>query len=203
MKTQQVDFASLYFGTPVAIISSQNPDGSTNLSPISSWWILDRNIVFGLGTSGKCYENITGSPDIVLNIPDSRLWQNIEAIANKTGKASPPEWKKKRGYVFEQDKFSCGNFHKEKALTINSLRIKECPVQIEAKVGGIAPLTGSQGNLVSVDAMITCVHISEALLIRTQRGVKFNVEKWNPLYYIFRHYFTLGNRLGQNFRHDE
>ncbi|WP_407223094.1 hypothetical protein [Enterobacter roggenkampii] len=33
MKTQQVDFASLYFGTPVAIISSQNPDGSTNLSP--------------------------------------------------------------------------------------------------------------------------------------------------------------------------
>lgn len=25
MKTQQVDFASLYFGTPVAIISSQNP----------------------------------------------------------------------------------------------------------------------------------------------------------------------------------
>ncbi|MBG0693877.1 pyridoxamine 5'-phosphate oxidase family protein [Enterobacter roggenkampii] len=103
MKTQQVDFASLYFGTPVAIISSQNPDGSTNLSPVSSWWILDRNIVFGLGTSGKCYENITGNPDIVLNIPDSRLWQNIEAIANKTGKASPPEWKKKRGYVFEGD----------------------------------------------------------------------------------------------------
>lgn len=36
MKIQQVDFASLYFGTPVAIISSQNPDGSTNLSPVSS-----------------------------------------------------------------------------------------------------------------------------------------------------------------------
>lgn len=41
-------------------------------------------------------------------------------------------------------------------------------------------LTGSQGNTVSVDATITCVHISEALLIHTQRGVKFNVEKWNP-----------------------
>ncbi|MDG9881157.1 hypothetical protein N7648_22050, partial [Enterobacter roggenkampii] len=106
-------------------------------------------------------------------------------------------------YVFEQDKFSCGNFHKEKAVTINSWRIKECPVQIEAQVCGISPLTGSQGNLVSVDATITCVHISEALLIRTQRGVKFNVEKWNPLYYLFRHYFSLGHRLGHNFRHDE
>ncbi|RWT36378.1 hypothetical protein DN464_25515 [Enterobacter cloacae] len=86
---------------------------------------------------------------------------------------------------------------------LNSWRIKECPVQIEAQVCGISPLTGSQGNLVSVDATITCVHISEALLIRTQRGVKFNVEKWKPLYYLFRHYFSLGHRLGHNFRHDE
>lgn len=36
MNTQQVNFSSLYFGTPVAIISSQNADGTTNLSPISS-----------------------------------------------------------------------------------------------------------------------------------------------------------------------
>lgn len=36
MNTQQVNFSSLYFGTPVAIVSSQNADGTTNLSPISS-----------------------------------------------------------------------------------------------------------------------------------------------------------------------
>ncbi|MFK0372229.1 flavin reductase family protein [Enterobacter sichuanensis] len=203
MKTQQVDFASLYFGTPVAIISSQNPDGSTNLSPISSWWILDQNIVFGLGTDGKCYENIKNNTGIVLNIPDSRLWPNIEALANKTGKASPPEWKKKMGYVFEQDKFSCGNFNKVKAETVNTLRIKECPIQIEATVCGISPLAGSRGSLASIDAPITCVHISETLLIHTGKGLKFNVEKWQPLYYLFRHYFSLGARLGHNFRCDE
>ncbi|PAN79248.1 hypothetical protein CIW69_03635 [Enterobacter cloacae] len=203
MKTQQVDIASLYFGTPVAIISSQNPDGSTNLSPISSWWILDQNIVFGLGTDGKCYENIKDNTGIVLNIPDSRLWPNIEALANKTGKASPPEWKKKMGYIFEQDKFSCGKFHKVKAETVNALRIKECPIQIEATVCGISPLAGSRESLVSVDATITCVHISETLLIHTGKGLKFNVEKWQPLYYLFRHYFSLGTRLGHNFRCDE
>lgn len=203
MKTQQVDFASLYFGTPVAIISSQNPDGSTNLSPISSWWILDQNIVFGLGTDGKCYENIKDNTGIVLNIPDSRLWPNIEALANKTGKASPPEWKKKMGYIFEQDKFSCGKFHKVKAETVNAVRIKECPIQIEATVCGISPLAGSRESLVSVDTTITCVHISETLLIHTGKGLKFNVEKWQPLYYLFRHYFSLGARLGHNFRYDE
>lgn len=91
MKMQQVDFSSLYFGTPVAILSSQNPDGSTNLSPISSWWILEKHIVFGLGASGKAYENIMQNLDIVLNLPDSTLWRNIELIADKTGKENLSE----------------------------------------------------------------------------------------------------------------
>lgn len=104
MKMQQVDFSSLYFGTPVAILSSQNPDGSTNLSPISSWWILEKHIVFGLGASGKAYENIMQNPDIVLNLPDSSLWRNIELIADKTGKENLSEDKKHLGYRYEKDK---------------------------------------------------------------------------------------------------
>lgn len=36
MNTQLVDFPTLYFGTPVAILSNQNTDGTTNLTPISS-----------------------------------------------------------------------------------------------------------------------------------------------------------------------
>jgi flavin reductase (DIM6/NTAB) family NADH-FMN oxidoreductase RutF len=31
----------LYFGTPVALISSLNEDQSTNLAPISSFWRWD------------------------------------------------------------------------------------------------------------------------------------------------------------------
>ncbi|EKI0252357.1 flavin reductase family protein [Enterobacter asburiae] len=202
MNTQQVDFASLYFGTPVAIISSQNPDSSTNLSPISSWWILDKHIVFGLGTSGKCYENICKNPDMVLNIPDSKLWQNVEFIADKSGKAPLPELKKMMGYTFEKDKFSCGKFNKEKATTVSSLRIKECPVQIEAHVVGYTPLVGTAGELVSVDACISAIHIAEELLIATGTDIRFDVDRWKPLYYIFRHYFSIGTKLGHNFRCD-
>ncbi|HBY9716912.1 TPA: flavin reductase [Klebsiella aerogenes] len=203
MNTQQVDFTSLYFGTPVAILSSQNADGSTNLSPVSSWWILEKNIVFGLGTSGKCYENIMKHPDFVLNIPDSRLWKNIEAMADKTGKENPPEFKRKMGYQFEKDKFFCASFNKEKSIHINPERIRECPVQIEAKVIGHKHLEGAEGNLVSIDASIICVHIYEELLKVTSAGVRFNVEKWKPLYYIFRHYFSVGEKLGNNFRCDD
>ncbi|OZU10066.1 hypothetical protein CCO48_24075 [Salmonella enterica subsp. enterica serovar Altendorf] len=105
MNTQQVNFSSLYFGTPVAIVSSQNADGTTNLSPISSWWILGKSIIFGLGKSGKYYENLQQNADIVLNIPDARLWEHVEAMADTTGKGHVPDIKQKVGYRSEKINF--------------------------------------------------------------------------------------------------
>ncbi|EBE3722582.1 hypothetical protein B4R02_27455, partial [Salmonella enterica subsp. diarizonae serovar 42:l,v:1,5,7] len=68
MNTQQVNFSSLYFGTPVAIVSSQNADNA----------------------------------DIVLNIPDARLWEHVEAMADTTGKEHVPNFKQKMGYRSEK-----------------------------------------------------------------------------------------------------
>ena len=42
----------LYFGTPVALISSINPDSSANLAPMSSVWWLGWSAMLGLGTMG-------------------------------------------------------------------------------------------------------------------------------------------------------
>src|SRR5437762_2453306 len=50
---REIDFKTitpsiLYFGNPVAIISSINPDGSPNLAPVSSFWELGWTIILGL-----------------------------------------------------------------------------------------------------------------------------------------------------------
>ncbi|MBQ0901029.1 hypothetical protein [Micromonospora sp. U21] len=37
----------LYFGTPVALLSTENDDGSANLAPISSAWALGQVVVPG------------------------------------------------------------------------------------------------------------------------------------------------------------
>jgi flavin reductase (DIM6/NTAB) family NADH-FMN oxidoreductase RutF len=37
-----------YFGTPVALISSLNEDGATNLAPMSSFWALGGTLVLGV-----------------------------------------------------------------------------------------------------------------------------------------------------------
>ena len=38
-----------YYGTPVVLVSSTNPDGTTNLAPMSSAWWLGQNAMLGLG----------------------------------------------------------------------------------------------------------------------------------------------------------
>jgi hypothetical protein len=38
----------LYFGTPVALITSLNEDGATNLAPISSFWAPGWTMTLGL-----------------------------------------------------------------------------------------------------------------------------------------------------------
>ena len=80
----------LYFGTPVALISSQNEDGSTNLAPISSFWALGWTAMLGLLDETKTADNLAQRPDCVLNIPSPDLWQQVEKLAPLTGRIRYP-----------------------------------------------------------------------------------------------------------------
>jgi hypothetical protein len=47
-----------YFGTPVALLSSLNEDGSTDLRPISSFWALRWTLILGLLTETKTADHL-------------------------------------------------------------------------------------------------------------------------------------------------
>jgi flavin reductase (DIM6/NTAB) family NADH-FMN oxidoreductase RutF len=42
-----IDPKILYFGTPVALVSSLNEEGTTDLAPISSFWALGWTLILG------------------------------------------------------------------------------------------------------------------------------------------------------------
>jgi flavin reductase (DIM6/NTAB) family NADH-FMN oxidoreductase RutF len=44
-----VDLEVLYFGTPVVLIGSRNPDGTANLAPMSSAWWFEPELHAGSG----------------------------------------------------------------------------------------------------------------------------------------------------------
>jgi hypothetical protein len=68
----------LYFGTPVALISSLNEDGSTNLAPMSSFWALGWTLMLGLLDETKTAENLGRHPECVANLPAPDLWRKVE-----------------------------------------------------------------------------------------------------------------------------
>ncbi len=59
----------LYFGTPVALVSSVSPDGSSNLAPISSFWALGWAMTLGILEDTKTLENLRKCSDRVVNLP--------------------------------------------------------------------------------------------------------------------------------------
>ena len=47
----------LYFGTPVVLLSTTNPDGTANLAPMSSAWWLDQTAVLVIGDRSRTAAN--------------------------------------------------------------------------------------------------------------------------------------------------
>lgn len=59
----------LYFGTPVALLSTLNDDGSANLAPMSSIFWLGYRCFPGLSGSSKTTENVRRTRQLVINLP--------------------------------------------------------------------------------------------------------------------------------------
>lgn len=133
----------LYFGTPVALVSSMNPDGSSNLAPISSFWVLGWTMTLGLLDDTKALENLLQCPDCVVNLPSPAMWRQVETLAPLTGKNPVPEDKKEK-FHFEQGKFQAASFTRIPSETVSAPRVKECPVHMEAVVRKIHKLAGGR-----------------------------------------------------------
>jgi len=124
----------LYVGTPVALITSLNLDGTTNISPMSSAWALADRVIVGMSSTSKGRENAVRERQMVLNFPSPDLWPKVEAIARMTGRDPVPAHKKKIGYKYEPSKFEVSGFTPQASSVVRPLRIAECPIQFETEV---------------------------------------------------------------------
>lgn len=187
----------LYFGTPVAVVSSLNCDGTTNLAAISSFWALGDRLVIGLTRYGQTWANLERCPECVLNMPSPREWQYVEKLGHTTGRSELTDYHRTAGITYAEDKFAVSGFSPKASERVAPLRTAQCPVQIEAQVLAMHPA--------SDDAPFTFVEVRK-LLVHAQRHVldssakRFDIESWSPLFYLFRHYYGKGSHLGASFR---
>jgi flavin reductase (DIM6/NTAB) family NADH-FMN oxidoreductase RutF len=191
----------LYFGTPVAIVSSANEDATTNLAPISSFWALGWTVVLGLLRDTKTLQNLERNPDCVVNLPSPDLWRQVELLAPLTG-LNPVPKEKAAKFRYERDKFAAAGLTPVPSEIVSVPRVKECPAQLEAKVRGIHGLEGDARlqqltGGVAVEVEVLRVHVRAEFVMKEHY---VDPGSWQPLIYNFRHYYGLGQELGKTFR---
>jgi len=187
----------LYFGTPVALLSTRNQDGTANLAPMSSIFWLGYRCFLGLQGSSKTTENLRRTRELVINLPSADQVAVVDRLAKTTGTNPPPRDKLERGYRYEKDKFGAAGVTPMPAETIAGFRVRECPVQLEAVLeaehgydeGG--PLDGFVAIL---EARITRVHVERSLLMDGHAD-RIDPDKWRPLIFSFQQFYGLGPQI--------
>ncbi|MDP4149854.1 MAG: flavin reductase family protein [Bacteroidota bacterium] len=194
-----IDPKILYFGTPVALITTVGEEGKDNIGPMSSVWALGWTLMLGLECGSKTYQNLVAQEECVINFPSAGLFKQVEKIANLTGMDPVPEYKRGR-YQYASDKFKVGSFTRIPSELVAPPRIAECQIQMEAVLKNVTLIEDDPKERSSVAAMetrVVRVHVDEHLLIENQH---INPVNWDPLIYNFRHYYGLGEELGKTFK---
>ncbi|WP_246277772.1 flavin reductase family protein [Phytohabitans rumicis] len=185
----------LYFGTPVALLSTENGDGTFNLAPMSSAWALGQVVVLGLGAESQTARNLAERPDLVINLPTPDQWSAVECLAPLTGRHPVPPHKRDR-FRYEPAKFAAAGLRPEPSKHVRPPRVADCPLQLEARAARVQP--DVSGDFVIVEARVLAVHADQGVVVPGTQHV--DPAAWRPLIYNFRHYFGLGAELGHSFR---
>ena len=193
-----IDPAILYFGTPVVLVSSINPDASPNLAPMSSAWWLGRSCMLGFGARSQTPANIQRTGECVLNLPSVHEAPAVNRLARTTASDPVPPHKLAMGYRHEPDKFALGGFTPLASHDVAPPRAAECPVHLEATLEAVHPLavrdTQRRGALVALEVRITRVHVAEAVRLPGHTN-RIDPDRWRPLIMSFQQFYGLGERV--------
>lgn len=193
-----IDPAILYFGTPVVLVSSTNPDGSPNLAPMSSAWWLGRSCMLGFGARSHTPANIQRTGECVLNLPSVREVSAVDRLARTTGSDPVPEWKAQNGYRHVRDKFTHANLTPIASEMVAPPRVAECPIHLEAVLEGVHPLAVTdpirRGRSVALELRIVRVHVHDSVRLAGHAD-RIDPDRWKPLIMSFQHFFGLGAQV--------
>ena len=189
----------LYFGTPVALLTTLDETGNANIGPMSSVWGLGWTLLLGLECASKTYQNLIAQKECVVNLADPTLFQKVEKIANLTGANPVPEYKKGR-YRYERDKFGAAGFSKIASEEVQPPRIAECRLQLESVFRNEMIIRDDPKELspvAAVEVRVVKVHADESMVFDDKH---IDPKQWSPLIYNFRHYQGLDKELGKTFK---
>jgi flavin reductase (DIM6/NTAB) family NADH-FMN oxidoreductase RutF len=190
-----MDLKVLYFGTPVVLISSSNPDGTTNVAPMSSAWWLGDQCVLGMGNSSQTNANLKRESECVLNLAPSTLVSAVDRLALTTGRSDVPAYKAEMGYRFTPDKFRAAGLTPQKSHLVRPQRVAESPIQLECEVVAAHPMSHDT-NATAFHVRVLQCHVAEQLVIPGTAYV--DPIGWDPLTMKFCEFFGDAKNLAES-----
>lgn len=144
---------------PIALVSTVDQNGVSNLSPFSFFNIFSANppiAIFSPARRGRdnstkhTYENIKKHPQCVINVVNFDMVQQTSLSSTE--------------YAQGVDEFIKSGFTPIQSELVTPFRVKESPVQLECEVQDVVELgtEGGAGNLII--AKIICIHIHDDIL---------------------------------------
>jgi len=190
--------AILYFGTPVALLSTENPDSSANLAPMSSVFWLGWRAVLGLASASQTAQNLLRHPEVVINLPSAGMADIVDRLALTTGSNPVPKYKEQRGYRHVHAKFESAGLTPIASETVSPPRALEAPVQLEARIEAVHSIAAEDatiaGKILTFEARILRVHLDESILLEGDPN-RVDPDKWRPLIMSFQKFYGLGGQI--------
>ncbi len=182
------DPAILYFGTPVVLVSTTNPDGTANLAPISSAFWLGHTATIGMAPTTRSRRNLARTGQAVLALPSVEEVDAVDRLALTTGMAEVPERKVLRGYEFVADKFARAGLTPVESDVVTPPRPAECPIAMEC----VAEPGPADAWTVQLD--VRRVHAHPSVLV-PGRPDRIDPDRWRPLIMSFQQFYGLDGRV--------
>jgi flavin reductase (DIM6/NTAB) family NADH-FMN oxidoreductase RutF len=189
----ELNLKALYFGTPVVIVSSLNPDGSTNIAPISSAWWLGSDAMIGTARSSQTTANLLRTPECVLNLAQASLAPYVDKLALMTGTATMSEHKREKRYTFEPRKFEAAGLTAAASTMGGPARVAEADIQLEGRVVASHPFENPGASAVAFQVRVERVHVEEGLVLPDGRHI--DTVAWDPLIMKFCDFFGRASNL--------
>ncbi|WP_158912780.1 flavin reductase family protein [Caulobacter sp. S45] len=184
----------LYFGTPVALLSTLNEDGTANLAPMSSTIFVSWRALLGLQANSKTVENLRRTGEMVINMASVDLVAAVDKLAKTTGTEVVPDDKLARGFRYEKHKFETAGLTPVPSETIAPPRVLECPIQLEALLVAERPLDEGgplEGFLTTFEMRVHRIHVDDTILMDGHAD-RIDPDKWRPLIFNFQQFYGLG-----------
>ncbi|KAK3649181.1 hypothetical protein LTR56_007021 [Elasticomyces elasticus] len=188
MTHSTINPAVLYWGTPVVLVTTVNPDGSSNIGPMSSAFWIGNRCILGLGTSSQTTQNLLRTKECVLNLPSDDMGDAVNNLAYTTGTEIIPEYKIARGYRYEKDKWTAAQLTPQGSEKVAPPRVQNCPVQMEAAYRGTYEMLGGAVQVIEVEVLQT--HVDNTLRLEGYAN-RVDPDAWRPMIMSFQHLYGL------------